>query len=731
MTAPTPAQAASAALVLRAREVAGKPDGALKAEGQVELRRAGMLLRAEALDYDAATDRADARGAVQIRRPGLQVRAPRAQVQTKTFQGVLQQPEFSFDALGTQGRAERLELFSANRAQADKVDYSSCRSDGTGMPDWLLSAEKLHVDIEANEGIAEGAVLRFLGVPILALPTISFPVTSARKSGWLPPSLYVDTRSGVELAVPYYLNLAPEHDLTLTPRVITRRGLGLQAQARYLRTWGQGELDVDTIPKDAVAGRSRLGLNWKQEASPAPGLRIHTQVERVSDDEWWKDFPRAHQAFTARLLPSRLQVAQDLAAGSVNGQAYAGGLWWQTLQATDSPITTPYQRAAQLGLALRGPLPGGLQWAVQSELNRFTLGPGSLADSRPEGWRWHAQGQVSWPWAGPGWWVTPRALLNLARYRTDEPMPNGGSQFQRSIPSFSLDSGLEFERETSLFGRGLRQTLEPRLYYVNTPYRAQDDLPSFDATGKDFNLNSIYSENAFSGVDRVSDAHQVTAGFTTRWLDAASGAEALRLSMVQRYLFRQQRITPEGEVFTRHLSDLLLLASTNVLPELTLDARVQYSPDIQRPVRSILGARFSPGPYRTVGASYRFARGLSELVDVGWQWPVYSGSPTSGQGCQGTLYSVGRASYSMRDSRLTDALVGMEYDAGCWIARLAAERLSTGLSTATTRYHLQLELVGLSRLGSNPLRVLKDNIVGYRLLRDEERERSPTPPPYE
>ncbi|KAF4530847.1 hypothetical protein B566_EDAN018878 [Ephemera danica] len=471
------------------------------------------------------------------------------------------------------------------------------------------------------------------------------------------------------------------------------------------------------------------------EASPHAGLRISTAVERVSDDDWWKDFPRAHQAFTARLLPSRLRVEQDLALGSAlgpalgpaqgsaqgsapgsaqgpaQGQLYAGAQWWQTLQAADSPITAPYQRGAQAGLSAQGPAPGGLQWTLQTEVNRFTRGSGSYIlasgspDTRPEGWRWHAQGLLALPWRGHGWWVTPRAQVNMAHYRMDEPMTDGRTRRSRTIPTFSVDSGLEFERETAWLGRRLRQTLEPRLFYVNTPYHAQATLPTFDAAEKDFNLSSIYSENAFSGVDRVSDAHQVTAGFTTRWLDADNGAEALRLSLVQRYLFREQRITPEGVPFTRHLSDLLLLAATTVVPELTLDARVQYSPDIQRPVRSIVGARYSPGPFRTVGASYRFSRGLSELVDLGWQWPVYRGQPAnSGQGCQGTLYSVGRASYSMRDSRLTDALVGMEYDAGCWIARVAAERLSTGLSTATTRYHLQLELVGLSRLGSNPLK---------------------------
>ena len=303
----------------------------------------------------------------------------------------------------------------------------------------------------------------------------------------------------------------------------------------------------------------------------------------------------------------------------------------------------------------------------------------------------------------------------------------------RSIPSFSLDAGFELERSTEAFGRRLHQTLEPRILYVNTPYRAQSQLPNYDSAAKDFNFVSLYSDNSFSGVDRVSDANQLTAGFTTKLVDAQSGAEVLRLGLVQRYLFRTQRVTgqadgtPDGLPLEQRLSDALLAGSTSVLPGWTLDAAVQYSPDIRRSVRSIVGARYSPGPFRTVSTTYRLARGLSEQLELGWQWPVWGTAPGSGRaalanlsaaGCGGAWYSVGRINYSLKDRRVTDSVLGVEYDAGCWIGRVVFEQLSTGRSQATTRLLLQLELVGLSRIGSNPLQVLKDNIPGYRLLRE-------------
>ena len=225
-------------------------------------------------------------------------------------------------------------------------------------------------------------------------------------------------------------------------------------------------------------------------------------------------------------------------------------------------------------------------------------------------------------------------------------------------------------------------------------------------------------------MDRVSDANWVNLGVTSRVIDPATGAENMRLGIVQKVQFSDRRITPnDGPAITQRLSDLLLLGSTKVIPNWSVDTTVQYNAQDSRVTRSLLGVRYSPGDWRTVNVNYRFNRGSSEQVDVGWQWPLYGPSGMSrssgSSGCRGQWYSVGRLSYSLKDKRMSDALVGFEYDGGCWITRVVAERVSTGRADASTRLMLQLELVGLSRLGTSPLRSLKDNIPGYRLLRDE------------
>ncbi len=717
-------------IVLLADRIRSQPDLETVAEGQVEFRRAGTVIKADRLAYDTAQDLASARGRVRVSRGAALYTGPELQLQVQRFEGFFLEPRFEFFELGAGGRATRIDFLDSTRSRATGAEYTSCPRDGPDEPAWLLRTDSVTLDLDKNEGVAEGAVLRFQGMPILALPALSFPLSDARKSGWLPPSINTDNRSGVELSVPWYWNIAPQRDATLTPRLITRRGLGLDTEFRYLATGDEGTVNFDWLPQDRLTGGSREALQWSHLGRLGSGTRYSADLVRVSDDEWWKDFPNAGRSLTARLLAARVAVEHPFVAGPATGLAYARALQWQVLQGSDEAVISPYERTPQLGVRLGGEH-GGWQVALETEYNRYTLPRGAEARAaRIEGERVHLLGHVSHAWRPPGGWLVPRLSLNAAAYR------QAGQRARRVIPTFSLDAGLELEHQTRAFGRELQQTLEPRLLYVRTPYRAQSQLPNYDAAAKDFNFVSIYTDNQFSGVDRVNDAHQLTTGVTTRFVDTRSGAEVLRLGLVQRYLFRNQRVTaqadgtPDGAPLEQRFSDALLLGSTSVFPAWTLDAAVQYSPDLQRSVRSIIGARYSPGPLRTVSATYRLARGLNEQMELGWQWPVYvaAGAGQRGQGhtsCQGSWYSVGRVNYSLKDSRVTDSVLGLEYDAGCWIGRFVAERLSTGRSEATTRLMLQLELVGLSRIGSNPLRVLKDNIPGYQLLREERSLASP------
>ena len=289
-----------------------------------------------------------------------------------------------------------------------------------------------------------------------------------------------------------------------------------------------------------------------------------------------------------------------------------------------------------------------------------------------------------------------------------------------------------FERDANLFGRAFRQTLEPRAFYVYTPYRDQSRLPVYDSAGNGFNFATIYTENAFSGNDRISDNNLLTVGTTTRLIDADTGAEAARFGIAQRFRFSDQKVTlPGGTAVSDRLSDVLVGAQINWTPKWSIDTTAQYNPDTHNSVRSTIGARYSPSSYRTIGAAYRYqddslsgpANG-GKSIDLGFQWPLNDLwgdkgkdlGPGKGQGGN-RWYAVGRLNYSLRDRRMTDAVMGLEYDGCCYIARVVLEQLSTGLVNTTRRVMFQLEFVGFSSVGSSPLQTLKANVPRYQNLR--------------
>ena len=718
------------ALVLRAERVELRLRQNLVAEGDVELRRGETLLRAPSLSYDQLHDEVQAAGPVRLEHLGNQATGHSLRLQLDAFVGELLDPTYRIAQTGGSGKAERLDFLGDKRIKAQEASYSSCPREGDARPDWELRTRSLDLDLARNEGEADGAVLYFLGTPILAAPRFSFPLGDQRKSGWLPPHVGADSRSGFEWAQPYYFDLAPNRDATLTPFLMTKRGFGADGEFRWLtRHWG-GELNASLLPNDRVQGDSRWATHLTLRGEPWQAMKLRADLESVSDHDYWKDLRRRISSQTPRLLSRDVQAERELNWLGSRWQAYARVQNWQVLQTLDAStqITAPYQREPQVGLRLRsdadlgllaGFLPSRskprLEGALELEYNRFTLPRAALPGQAQGGERVHALGELSVPVGDSAWWVTPRLRANAAHYRLNQPLSDGRTRAQRLVPSFSLDSGAVFERDTRLLGRPMLQSLEPRLLYVHTPYRAQENLPNFDAAPRDFNVDSIYAEGEYTGIDRVADAKQLSFGAVSRWLDPQDGDERLRIGLVQRYQFRPQRISADPGSESRRFSDLLLTGAAHLSTPWWADAALQYDPEEGRSVRTVLRARYQPGPFRTVSLAYRLARNQSEQLDLAWQWPLWGKSSGSGS-CQGRWYGAGRVRYSLRENRVTDSLVGVEYDAGCWVLRMGVERLSTGLTEANTRLMLQLELVGLSRLGSNALKVLRDNVPGYRPL---------------
>jgi LPS-assembly protein len=706
-------------VTLTAQSVRSLLDHETVASGEVELRRSGLLLTADLLRYLDPTQLVIAQGHVRLTTSTDVYAGHEAHFKLDTRTGFVLSPTYHFGRTDAGGSAQRIDILGPQRVTAFGANYSSCKRTDGEEPGWELRMERLDVDFDANEGIAHHAQLRFLGVPIFAAPVLSFPATAEGKSGWLPPTLGYDNRGGAEVSEPYYWRIAPNRDMTLTPIHSLKRGSALRTEYRYLEPADEGRAEMHWVPYDAAAGRQRYSFQMEHLGSIGPSLNYSLSWQDASDDSYWKDFPRLLPSLTQRLLPQQAGAQQHWSLPEGELSVYAQVQGWRVLQDVDNPITVPYQRMPQVGLRLQTGLAGGLELAMESEVNRFSLADQTADDTRGGGDRVHLLASLSRP-VDVGWgWYTPKVAVNGAAYAMDGTLSDGRQRAQRVIPTYSLDSGLRFERDIGWFGHDSVQTLEPRLHLVDTPKRQQSTLPLFDTAASDFNDHSIYADNEFTGVDRVSDARQVTVGATTRVIDAANGVERVRFGAAQRFQFRGQALTVDDQPNKSRVSDLLLFASGRVSAEWRMDTTMQFNPGEERTVRSIVSARYSPGPFQTLSGTYRYARDLNEQFELGYQWPVYRGNGTGSGQCSGSLYAVGRANYSLKDHHMADSLFGMEYDAGCWLARVVVERITTSQAQTTVRPMIQLELVGLSRLGSNPLKVLKDNIPGYRLLRDD------------
>ena len=721
-------------------KIDGQTDGVVTVEGNAELRRHDTVIRADRLEFDQRSNEAKAQGGVLVNRNGNRFEGPELQLNVDTNKGTFQKPTFSLLQSEGQGDASRVDFLDADRLSAFDARYSTCpRTPGVPwMPDWLIRASRVDLDNTKQEGTAVGGVLEFKGLPILGAPYFSFPLTDARKSGFLPPSINLDNVSGLEISLPYYLNLAPNIDATLFPTLMSKRGVDLAGELRYLQPRWSGQVRAAYMPSDQLRNTNRWGysVQHSQALSGVPGLRVlgldgalsaRLNLNRVSDDNYWRDFPRSSTSLTTRLLASDGVLSWGRGPWSFSAGAYR----WQTLQDIEAPIIPPYDRLPSLAARYVQndfTLAGLRGWdtTLLTEYTRFRSDRQLTGQANGE--RTLAVAEISRRWETPGWYVKPRLQLHTTQYRFDTPLSDGSLSASRALPSASVDSGLVFERSASYFGRAFTQTLEPRAFFTYTPFRDQSRLPNYDSGANDFNFASIYSENVFVGNDRISDTHALTLGASSRLLDPDTGAEVVRLGVAQRYLLRDQEVTlPGGAPQRERLSDVLLGARVQWDPRWQTDATVQFNPKTRDSTRTTLGARYAPSNFRVLNAAYRLQRGVSEQFDVGWQWPLadFTSTPAPSQGMPGRglgagrWYSVGRVNYSVPDRKIVDLVAGFEYDAGCWIGRLVLERLQVGTSSANQRILFQLEFSGFSRLGSNPLQSLKANSPRYQYLREE------------
>jgi LPS-assembly protein len=722
---------------IRAEQITGQADINAVLEGGAELRRADTVIRADRVEYTLADDTVHAQGNVHINRAGNVYQGTALKMQVDAFQGDFNNATYQFLATQGHGDADRVQFLDRDHSVVYRATYTTCLRDDSASwtPDWMIRADRIELDHVEDVGVAYGGALEFKGVPILPVPAISFPLSDKRKSGLLPPTIGIDSKSGVEYSQPYYWNIAPNRDATITPMLMTKRGVSLGTQFRYLEPGYNGELDLQYMPDDKLRDRARWAYGFKHQGSlnaPLGDLGLKLNLNRVSDDNYWRDFSSlsgSRSSYQQRLIGSDAALSWTAGRHELSLSAQR----WQVLQDVEAPIAPPFNRMPQLRWNYNTNDWAAQGWDVtlMAETTRFEADTWDHRNNPDNGQRSYTLTSLSRPFLLPGGFVTPKVQLHAANYQFDDFSASRPNSKSLAIPTFSLDSGLVFERDTLALGKNYVQTLEPRAFYTYTPYRDQSMLPLYDTALADFNFGSIYSENSYTGRDRIADNHMVTLGLTTRYLNPTDGAEVARFGVAQRLRFADQRVGLGYDTLgQKGWSDILIGAGVNWNSRWSTDALVQYNRDTQRTARSAISGRYTPGPYKTLSAAYRYQRENSlqvanqgsEQIDFGWQWPLSGGrKDTFGAAPSGgRWYSVGRLNYSMYDKKLVDAIVGFEYDSCCWIGRVVVERMQNSRSDSNTRLLFQLEFVGFSRLslGADPLRSLQENVPGYRPLRD-------------
>jgi LPS-assembly protein len=702
-----PANEQDLPVTVRAEEITGRPDREVNLVRDVEITRGQTRLTADTACYRMVEDQITAEGNINMQRFGDRYRGDALQLNMETGKGWVLNPAYRMQLNNAQGRASRIDFLGQEQAVVSDGTYSTCEGPN---PDWYLKSSTLRLDTGRDVGVAGKTVIYFKGVPIIGTPAMSFSLSGARRSGWLPPTIGFRSKGAGEIMVPYYFNIAPNRDLTVYPRVMFDRGLQLGATGRYIGSTSaggyNGETHVEGLLHDRITGTNRWLVNSAHAQAVARGLTYGWNVRAASDDEYPSDFSRSVSASAERQLLRELRTDYNSQYWSLNTRLQNYQVLQDPAAATNPALAVarPYDRLPQINFHAGRYDVKGFDWAVDAEVARFShpdLASGNRAVVLP---------QVSYPWVRPGYFITPKLMLHASKYDLDNNGTNPTS-LSRVLPIMSIDSGMVFERSAKLFGRRATQTLEPRLFYVRTPFKNQDQFPNFDTAEAGFNYAQLFNENRFVGNDRVSDANQLTAAVVSRFIES-NGAERLRMAVGNRYYFTEPRVRLDPNApRNQSRSDLLLAASGRVSDSWSFDSGVQYDANGSSLYSSNFGVQWTPGPLKVLNAEYRFQRDSFRNADLSAQWPLSL-----------RWYGVGRVSYSLRDHKLLESLVGLEYKADCWVFRMGAQRFVTTAQTTSTPVFFQLELNGLSRLGfGNPLDTFYKSIPGYTRLSQNSR----------
>lgn len=660
-------------------------------QGDVRVEHNGRILEADSLFYDREKNDIDVVGPVRMQSGDMGVVARTGQIDLDSGQGEFGDAAFSLTNGRGRGGAKRLYNPENGVIELNEVSYTTCNP---GDDDWLLRADRLRLDQNTNTGTARNTTIRFKGLPIFYSPYFSFPLGNERKSGFLVPRVGSSSETGLDIAAPYYFNLAPNYDATLTPRLMSRRGLQLIGEFNYLTRGSTGEVAAEYLPSDNEANNdARHFTLWRHNAWLSENWSFGLDYKSVSDEEYFEDLDNTIGSSAENYLRRDANLHYQTPSGWLTFRGIMQD--FQSLDRTLSGVNEPHELQPQLQLDIRSPETWVLQPGVSTEFVRFRrdIGEeGNRADVRPN---------LILSLDAISWYLKSEAAVRYTNYKLDNRAPGQESSFTRSVPSLTLDTGLRFERLTQ---RGNVQTLEPRLFYVNVPFRDQTDFPDFDAGEPDFEFGQLFVENRYSGIDRISNADQATLAITSQLIDPHTGIVGIKAGVGQIYRFEDTEVLIPGAVATDlDRSDIVAATEIAWARNLSTALSLQYDPDDSSIDRGSVRLQYRPEKDALFNVGYRFRRDLLEQSDISFLWPLNA-----------RWRALGRWNYSLLDRQDVETLAGLEYQSCCWAMRLAYRRYISGVQGEyNDGVYLQLELTGLGQLGDNFQRLLERDVRGY------------------
>ncbi len=687
-------------------------NGIIFLNGGAELGYQDRRISAESAEYNTVTGEVSIEGDLRLAGEGIELSSEDADLDLDDdrFSTGETRYRIGLDGRSATGSAESMSGEPGGKFSLQGATYSTCPPEKL---DWYIRADRLSLNTESGVGVAYGISMRFKEVPIFALPAFSFPIGTQRKTGFLAPAIARSDNTGFEFILPWYWNIRPNLDATLTPRLLTKRGLQLQSEVRYLDTQGSWALFNETL-KDRDDDHqwrsfSRLTHNG------GFGSNISTRVDAsiVSDKDYFDDLGNNFQLARVTHLE---RVAELVYEDSwTKAAARFQGFDTVDLASVDENdqvniADTPYRRVPQVTLSTRArQQPFGISASLDGEFvyfDRRDSVTGTRIDLSP---------RLSLPLGGDAWFFEPSISHRFTWYGLNDSGPELPSASSRSINTVSVDTGLYFDRV--LNSDGSVHTLEPRIYFLKVPFENQENVPVFDSSAFDFNFSQLFRENRFSGADRIADADQLSLALTSRIIDGSDGRETLSAAIGQILYFQDRRVRLPDETFddgdlidTRDTSDFVAEVSTRLRRDWLARGNLQWNPDRNETARGSLLVSYQPDDNRVLNFGHRVvntgSRAETEQLDFSVLWPVFD-----------NLRIAARWNYSLDADISLESLLGIEYDSCCYALRFAARRyISDDDEEHDTSVYLQLVLKGLSPIGQNYGAIVENAITGYRDL---------------